>query len=290
MNNNSYITVLSTQDYLMGVLCLIESLRKTNTKYPISVLITSEITSTTEELLKSYGVHVIRKNKIDVPESIKKKNKQGMFEHWTNTFDKLLIFELTQFEKLVYLDSDMYIRNNIDELFERKNMSATIDRRGEPSINKDWIKLTSGLMVVEPKRGTSSFFIDIISEIESKRDSIGDQDILQEYDKKWSQKQELHLDVKYNMFFPHIDYYTKYCNYTLEDINVVHFIYNKKPFQYSKEEISQYIEFIESKKQNNYKKNKGKVLEDYISCGNKNEIAVLQEYFDILEDVKLKLK
>ncbi len=289
MENNSYITVLSTENYLYGVLCLVESLRRTNTKYPISVLITNDISLKTEQLLKSYNLNVIRKSKINIPESIKNKNDKGIFSHWTSTFDKLLIFELTQFNKLVYLDSDMYVRKNIDELFEKKDMSAVIDRRNGPVISKEWVKLTSGLMVIEPKKDIMPYFLKIIEEIEDKRASIGDQDILQEYDKEWNKKEELHLDVKYNMFFPHIDYYTHYENYKLEDICVVHFIYAKKPFHIRDEEVQEYIEFIENRKKSNYEKNKIKILENFILFGNRDEQKILEEYLNILNYVKIKL-
>lgn len=285
----SYITVLSTENYLEGVLCLVESLKRTNTKYPISILITNDISLKTEKLLRSYNLNVIRKNKVNIPESIKNKNDSGIFSHWTSTFDKLLIFELTQFNKLVYLDSDMYVRRNIDELFERKNMSAVIDRRMGPFISKDWVKLTSGLMVIEPKKDIMESFLNIIKEIEDKRESIGDQDILQEYDKEWNKKEELHLNVKYNMFFPHIDYYTNYENYKLDDICVVHFIYSKKPFNIKEGEIQEYVEFIENRKKSNYERNKVEILENFILSGNRNEQIILQEYLDILNYVKTKL-
>lgn len=289
MANNSYITVLSTEDYLGGVLCLVESLRKTGTNYPISVLITNSISMKTEQILKNYNLNVIRRNKINIPNSIKSKNDIGTFSHWTNTFDKLLIFELIQFDKLVYLDSDMYVRKNIDELFEKENMSATIDRRNGPFINKEWMKLTSGLMVIEPKKGIISHFLNIIVDIESKRESIGDQDILQEYDTKWDKKRNLHLDVKYNMFFPHIDYYTQYSNYTLDDIHIVHFIYSKKPFHLVEEKMSQYLKFIQDRKRTCYEKNEIKCMEDYMLCGNRNEEKILKEYFELLKVIRVNL-
>ncbi len=289
MANNSYITVLSTEDYLGGVLCLVESLRKTGTNYPISVLITNSISMKTEQILKNYNLNVIRRNKINIPNSIKSKNDIGTFSHWTNTFDKLLIFELIQFDKLVYLDSDMYVRKNIDELFEKENMSATIDRRNGPFINKEWMKLTSGLMVIEPKKGIISHFLNIIVDIESKRESIGDQDILQEYDTKWDKKRNLHLDVKYNMFFPHIDYYTQYSNYTLDDIHIVHFIYSKKPFHLVEEQMSQYLKFIQDRKRTCYEKNEIKCMEDYMLCGNRNEEKILKEYFELLKVIRVNL-
>lgn len=289
MQNNSYITVLSTENYLEGVLVLAESLKKTNARYPLTVVITEDISEEIINLLNSYNIKTIRKSKVLVPECIKQKNEKGAFSHWTNTFDKLLIFELTEFDKLVYLDSDMYVRNNIDELFERDNMSATIDRRTGPFISEEWMKLTSGLLVIEPRKGIRKEFEKIILEIVNKRESIGDQDILQEYDTEWGEKKQLHLDVKYNMFFPHIDYFTHYGGYNLKNIDVVHFIYTKKPFCLKENELHEYIKYIETMKQNNYKKNKTEEIRRYIECGNEDEKAVLKEYFEILENVRTKL-
>lgn len=288
MKKYSYITVLSTEKYLEGALVLAESLKKTGTKYPLSILITDDISKDVEETLKKFDFKIIRKSKISIPESIKIKNEHGSFSHWTNTFDKLLLFELTEFDKLVYLDSDMYVRKNIDELFEKKNMSATIDRRYGPIFSEDWVKLTSGLMVIEPKKNVINRFMELISSIEDKRVQIGDQDILQEYDLNWCLKEELHLDVKYNMFFPHTDYFTHYCNYSLDDICVIHFIYTQKPFYFSKEHVEDYMNYIEGFKKNNYEKYKLDPLKKYISCGNDDEKEIIKEYFELLEDIRVR--
>ncbi len=286
MENNSYITVLNTPNYLEGVLTLVESLKRTKSKYPFSIVITENISLEIEKLLRNCDINVIRKNRIDIPQSIKNKNEKGMFPHWINTFDKFLVFELTNFNKLVYLDSDMLIRKSIDELFEKGDMSAVIDRKNGPIISSDWIKLTSGLMVIKPKKGLISEFTKIMYKIDQMRECIGDQDILQEYDCEWEKKAELHLDVKYNMFFPHIDYYINYCNYKFDDISVVHFIYSKKPFFYNKSEISKYIDFIESRKKFTYESNKIKEIEKFVLCGNDNEKKILREYFDILQYIR----
>lgn len=288
MKKESYITVLSTENYLKGVLALSESLKRTNAKYPLTVLITNNISYDTENKLKEYGLNVIRRENIEIPELIKNKNDNGSFSHWNNTFDKLLIFELTQFDKLVYLDSDMYVRKNIDELFQNGHMSATIDRKCGPKIDYDRIVLTSGLMVIEPKEGLIPKFMKVISEIIDKRNSIGDQDILQEYDTEWNLRKQLHLDIKYNMFFSHLDYYTHYGNYSLEDIKVIHFIYSNKPFYYERNEMDDYLNYIEEIKKNNYEKNRFDYLKKCLECGNEHERKVLQEYYQILEFVKAK--
>ena len=169
MNNYSYITVLSTEKYLKGALALAESLKQVKAKYPFTILITCDISKEDEDKIKSHDMQIIKKSNIKLPETIKIKNDKGNFSHWTNTFDKLLLFELTEFEKLVYLDSDMYVRQNIDELFEKKHLSATIDRRYGPSVSKEWTKLTSGLMVIEPKQNVLPNFYEIINKIIDKR-------------------------------------------------------------------------------------------------------------------------
>lgn len=285
MNKYSYITVLSTEKYLKGALALAESLKNTRTKYPFTFLITYNISSQDEKKIRSHNIQIIKKKNIKLPETIKIKNDKGNFSHWTNTFDKLLLFELTEFDKLVYLDSDMYVRQNIDELFEKENMSATIDRRYGPSISKEWIKLTSGLMVIEPKENVLPDFFKIINQILDKKDSLGDQDILQEYYPTWDLQEDLHLDIKYNFFFPHIDYYITYKNYSLEDIKVVHFIYTNKPFFMKKEQKEEYMKYVNKIKEDNYAKSKFQYQKDCILCGDKFERIILNEYFNILENL-----
>lgn len=290
MSNNSYVTVLSTANYLEGTLALAESLKQTKTNYPLTVLITDEISRQVEEELKRFGINVIRKNKVEIPEVIKQKNNRGNFSHWSNTFDKLLLFELVEFDKLVYLDSDMFVRKNIDELFEKENMSATVDRSCGPVIDLNNLKLTSGTLVIKPTIGMLDKFMHILSEIADKRDSVGDQDILQEYDLDWHSKKELHIDLKYNMFFPHTDYYTHFGDYSLDDICVTHFIYTKKPFHLKRSQTPEYMDYIANFKNKNYENYKLDALKKCILCGSEDEEKILSEYFDILELVRSKIQ
>ena len=59
---------------------------------------------------------MIEKGSIDASEYL----NNNSFQYWIN------IFELTEFEKILYLDSDLYINKNIDELFDFPNMSDII--------------------------------------------------------------------------------------------------------------------------------------------------------------------
>lgn len=280
--NYAYISVLTTESYLIGILGISECLKRVNSKFPFYVVITDNISNKIENLLNSKHINTIRKKSIEIPEIIKQKNNQGDFSHWTNTFDKLSIFELTQFDKIIYLDSDMYIRKNIDELFEKKHMSAPVNRKFGPNITLP-PELVSGLLVIEPQKGILNSFLEIISTIEDKRSSIGDQDILQEYYTDWANQSQLHLDLKYNVFFTYLDYYIANSNYKLDDISVFHFILSKKPWDFLDRNVNVYIKYLNDRIKILYDRYGTKDLLDCMTSGNTNKIIISKEYFELLK-------
>lgn len=286
--NYAYVSVLTTESYLIGILGVNECLKRVKSKYPFYVLITDNISTEVENLLNSQNINTIRKKSIEIPEIIKEKNSKGVFSHWTYTFDKLSIFELTQFNKIVYLDSDIYIRKNIDILFEKHHMATTPNRKFGPNITPP-PELISGLLVIEPQNGLLDSFLQILSTISEKRESIGDQDILQEYYTNWKKQPELHLDLKYNTFFTYLDYYISHCNYSLDDIYVFHFLLAKKPWDFFDKNIDEYINYLNNRVELLYKKYGTKDLLDCINSGNKNKEIITKEYLNLLEKCKSRL-
>ena len=260
----SYVTVLSTESYLLGVLCMYKSLKNTNTNVPLTVVVTDNISEDIIKILENEGISVVRKPKIKITNIVNEQNKDSKFMYWNNTFDKLHIFELVQFEKIVYIDSDMLILNNIDELFSRENLSAVVAGNFYPG-NEEWVKLNSGLMVIEPKQGMLDSFMKILNSEILKGKIIGDQNIIQEYIPEWENKKELHLDHKYNIFFQYLEYYSEKYKKSLEDISIIHFISKNKPWMLNREQRIQLIA--------QYKK-------DSISY------TVLEKYFKILDSIE----
>lgn len=287
--NYAYISVLTTESYLIGILGIAESLKKVNSQYPFYVLITDNITSNVELLLNNYGIPTIRRKSIEIPEIIKQQNSNSDFSHWTYTFDKLSIFELTQFNKIIYLDSDIYIRKNIDLLFSANHMSAVPNRKFGPNITPP-VEIMSALLVIEPQKNLLSSFLDILSNISNKCTSIGDQDILQEYYTNWKNQNNLHLDLKYNVFFMYLDYYITYCNYNLDDISIFHFILSKKPWEFSQENIDNYIEYLNDRIKHLYNKYYTQDLLNCINSGNSNKKIIIKEYLELLKTIKNKMK
>lgn len=227
--NNIYLTVLSSSNYLNGVLVLHESLKKVKAKYPLYVLLSDNIDYSVELYLKKRKIFTIRRdNKLDISKKISDINKKQGSNRWSNTFYKLYIFGLIEFKKIVYLDCDMLVLSNIDELMEKPHMSAVQAGRSKKG-HEHWVKLNSGLMVIEPEKKLCEELIILAQKMINETNySIGDQDVLHKYYISWEKNSLLILDETYNVFINHIDYYKNILKY--KDIKVMHFIGEDKPW------------------------------------------------------------
>lgn len=289
---NTYMTVLSaTNEYLIGVLALSKSLKKVKSKYDLTVLVNENVSEKSIDILKINGIKILKSKAFEVPEWIIKQNEKKR-ANWNYTFDKLLIFELTQYDKIVFLDSDMFVMSNIDELFEKKNMSATVDRCDTIIVKDEYQELTSGILVVEPQNGIMEKFMEIIRDekIKEKYADIGDQDILQLYDREWKNKKDLHLETKYNMFFLDVEYYINKGIYTLDEIKAIHFITKNKPWKYDENELeNEYLDWLEEVSICDYNKNKLEETRENIEFGRENKKKIIREYAKILAECKKEI-
>lgn len=242
-NKYSFISVLSTDNYLKGLLVLFFSYKKTKSKYPFLVLLTPNISKKTILILKKFNIpYEILSEDIGNPTDVNRKHR------WFKTYSKLSIFNQTKYSKIVYLDADMLILKNIDELFLKPHMSAT-NAGGMLPRKKSWKHLNSGLMVIRP---SSKIFKDMISKI-GKIENIesggtkftpksgSDQDFLNSYYSKWKQNKKLHLDHKYNMIHYYIDEYFKFFGYSFKSkkrpIYIIHYASYLKPWNITKNEM-----------------------------------------------------
>lgn len=135
---------------------------------------------------------------------------------------------LVQFDKLVFLDSDMMVCSNIDELFEKENMSAVQAGR---FIFDHWIRLNSGCFVFTPNEDIMISMINLIESTIVERSALGfgtgDQDVINKYYSNWPNEEQLHLSEAYNVFFMNIPSYKKV---GMPSPKIVHFVGNMKPW------------------------------------------------------------
>ena len=73
------------------------------------------------------------------------------------TFSKLHVWRLTQFFKCVFLDADTLVLQNVDELFEREELSAAPDIGWPDTFN-------SGVFVFEPSIETFNKLVALAKE------------------------------------------------------------------------------------------------------------------------------
>lgn len=156
--NYAYITLLSTNNYIYGCIGLIESWKRTKPKYPFYCMVTPDITDENKIILQKIGYHIIEISPYCPKkywEILKTGNISGNSNlnsdtGWQFAWSKLLILQQEQFDKLIFLDVDMFILQNLDHLFEYENFTGVQDLYFSTFKKKRWI--LTALWVVKPNR------------------------------------------------------------------------------------------------------------------------------------------
>jgi hypothetical protein len=120
------------------------------TTFRLYVVVGSEVGDPPRRTLSRAGIRMINSGSIDIPDEIRRANASSDYhKHWAGVFDKLLVFSLCEFRKIVFIDSDVLVLRNIDELFDKPHMSAVIADIGPG--REQVVDLNAGLMVLEPE-------------------------------------------------------------------------------------------------------------------------------------------
>lgn len=163
----TYVCVLSTNNYLVGVLVLNENLKKLKSEYDLLCLINEKITEETQKILSNNNIKYAKYN--SVPYEVD-------FDcSWNYTFDKFNVFLLEEYEKVVCLDLDLLILENIDFLFDYDTPAMVIDN---PTF-KD--RFNSGVMVITPNKLVFNKLVEMKEVKRLENLVIGDQNILNDY-------------------------------------------------------------------------------------------------------------
>lgn len=243
----AYITLLSSRNYLSGVFALSNSLRMVKSAYPLVCALSKSVDSEVEKDLENYGIKCIRFNENVVSQDVNP--EKTTFSHWNFTFDKLQVWGLDSFDKLIFLDCDMLVLRNIDHLFEKNAFSAVCAGKSYPG-NENWNTLNSGLIVICPDKDIKQALVNltarVILKFQAMKQLVGDQDILHEYLPNWKNESHLHLDEGYNMFADYLTWYIRNKGYAVngngKPIYVIHFIGKLKPWM--KPNVKQRLWFL----------------------------------------------
>lgn len=212
--NNAYITLLSTNSYIYGCVELILSWKRTNPKYPFICVVTPNITQYNKELLKTLG-YIVKEENLLIPiryydtlkdieagkiqlskgESTADLSKDG----WQYAWNKLYIFKYTEYDKLIYLDADTYIWQNMDDLFDLPDNSFV------PEVHSYKLKrphrFLSAFLVIKPSLKDFEGLIQcaednaIIDHPYMGRSLAADLDILNIYFDSWKEDYNRHVST-----------------------------------------------------------------------------------------------
>lgn len=137
----AYVTVLhSSEAYVCGAIALAQSILLTGSSIsePIDLVLLADDSISPKSIdgLKSAGWKIIHIQRILSPFA-----KKDAYNQWN--YSKLRMWQLTMYDKIIFIDSDILVLKNIDGLFSYPQLSA--------APNEDVI-FNSGIMVVEPSQ------------------------------------------------------------------------------------------------------------------------------------------
>jgi len=114
----AYVTFLAGDgDYWKGVVGLAKGLRKVGSAYPLVVAMLPDVPENHRRLLINQGCIIREIEPIYPPEH----QTQFAMAYYVINYSKLRIWEFIEYEKMIYLDADIQVYENIDHLFALPN-------------------------------------------------------------------------------------------------------------------------------------------------------------------------
>ncbi|TGZ66961.1 hypothetical protein CRM22_005041 [Opisthorchis felineus] len=121
----AFVTLATTDEYMCGALVWAQSLREVKTTKHLVCLVTKSVSPYMVNLCHSMFDHV---EVVDVLDSGDAANLALLARPDLGvTFTKLHCWRLVQYTKAVFMDADTLVLQNIDDLFERPELSAAPD-------------------------------------------------------------------------------------------------------------------------------------------------------------------
>lgn len=210
-----WVTLLSSIDYLNAVLVLIESFRRVGSKYPIIVGVTDTVFQHHNVIhsLQYAGAKVAHIESLTYHPSVLKKYSNCPV---LNTASKLNLFTLTDWDKLIYIDADSIVLQNMDELFDYPDGAMLM-------MDPDDIRGFTGLFVFVPRNHPLELYLLIM-----QHKDCFDGDLLGELWKPFTAQKQFQIPSPY---FYAIYFYTEKDQSQDSSIKAVHFVNQPKPWE-----------------------------------------------------------
>ncbi|KAI4307173.1 hypothetical protein L6164_030389 [Bauhinia variegata] len=167
-HREAYATILhSAHFYVCGAIAAAQSIRMAGSTRDLVILVDETISDYHRGGLEAAGWKIHTIQRIRNP-----KAEPEAYNEWN--YSKFRLWQLTDYDKVIFIDADMLILRNIDFLFEMPEITA---------IGNNATLFNSGVMVIEPSNCTFQLLMDHINEIVSYNG--GDQGYLNEIFTWW---------------------------------------------------------------------------------------------------------
>ncbi|KAM7478510.1 hypothetical protein LguiA_026723 [Lonicera macranthoides] len=114
----AFVTFLAGNgDYVKGVVGLAKGLRKVGTAYPLVVAVLPDVPEEHRRILVAQGCVVREIEPVYPPEN----QTEFAMAYYVINYSKLRIWEFVEYSKMIYLDGDIQVYENIDHLFDMPN-------------------------------------------------------------------------------------------------------------------------------------------------------------------------
>ncbi|MHA7884271.1 glycosyltransferase [Nitratireductor rhodophyticola] len=230
MSKHAYVTLVTNEDYAMGALALVRSLRLTQTDADLVVMHTGGAPAQALKPLAALGARLVPAELLPTSDAFNERHQRARlhanapftkgnkpsFHTPLDNFAKLRLWQLTEYERVVFIDADAVVVRNIDRLFGYPEFSAA------PNVYEslaDFHRLNSGVFVATPSEATFAAMLARLDQPEAFWRRT-DQTFLQAYFPHWHG-----LPVFFNML--------QYVWFNLPElwdwtsISIVHYQYEK---------------------------------------------------------------
>ena len=161
----AYVTLVTNADYAVGATALVRSLKLTGTEADIVVMHTGGVSADELRPLAALGARMVQADLLPTSDAFNQRHARAKihadapftkggkpaFHTPLDNFAKLRLWEMEEYERVVFIDADAIVVRNIDRLFFYPEFSAA------PNVYEslaDFHRMNSGVFVARPSRDT----------------------------------------------------------------------------------------------------------------------------------------
>lgn len=221
-HREAYVSMLTNDSYLPGLEALLSSLVSTGTRRELVVVVTPNVSRTTRSKLAGTAARVVEVEPLGGPE------EEASGTSWSGSgYTKLRVWELCEYAKIVFVDADAVVLENVDDLFERN-----VDFAAAPDVFPP-DKFNAGVFLATPSKETFENMRKAIPLLTSH--DRGDTGFLNSFFGDWYQRPPAaRLPFRYNaqrtLYWMTHDREPGYWE-ACKPIKVLHFSSSPKPWQ-----------------------------------------------------------